>query len=76
LEAKEGYLKLGAKYVLFLWQQIPKDRAYMLNEGYLLQQGRVFPVKANFEQSHFAGMPEDQFLKAVKSAIKGGIDIQ
>jgi hypothetical protein len=46
----------------------------MTAEPFLIENGMVFPIQTEVDESEYSGMPLDKFEARVKAAVKKNID--
>jgi hypothetical protein len=73
-EANDGFMALGERYLLFLWQPVRSSDIYMVADVYLLKAGVVFPIMLSFGESRYSKMPADEFICRVKALIAADRD--
>jgi hypothetical protein len=74
LLAREGFLSLGKRYLLFIWKPVRSDATYMIDEAYLIQSDQVFPIDLDSHEARYEGMPFKEFEAKVKAAIAKNLD--
>jgi hypothetical protein len=74
LEANDGFMGLGQRYLLFLWRPVAAANAYMTADAFLLHDNRVYPIELAIGQSRYSGMPIATFIKKVKTLIAQNVD--
>lgn len=72
LTVGHGLPEVGSQYILFLWRPIPTLTEYeiILDAGYQLQNGRVYPL--DDVNSQYSGVDVTAFLAEVQKAIATG----
>ena len=65
----EGYPAVGARYVFFLARWEDQVGHYNISTAYQLNGGKVYPIDDRRPYTDYEGVPEEQFLQSVRSAI-------
>jgi hypothetical protein len=70
-----GFMEIGKSYVLFLSSPIPSDPTFVEVQGYLIQDGLVFPIASDGDaQTVYTKMPFAEFEAKIKEAVKRNVD--
>jgi hypothetical protein len=75
LHDRRGFLEIGKEYVLFVWKPIPTDDTLVISQGYLIENGFVFPVSTDGDaQTVYTKMPFPDFEAKVKAVVAKNVD--
>ncbi|HEX7359448.1 MAG TPA: hypothetical protein VF283_03050 [Bryobacteraceae bacterium] len=70
-----GFLEVGEKYVLFIWNPVPSDDTLVISQAYLIRDGLVFPVDTDGDaQTVYTKMPLPEFEAKIQAAVQRNID--
>ncbi|MBV8550730.1 MAG: hypothetical protein JOY54_05470 [Acidobacteriaceae bacterium] len=69
--AGRGFIETGKQYFLFVWKPIRSDKTYMTAEAYVIEEGKVFPVNLDFNESWYEkGVSLPDFRAKLKAALE------